>query len=141
MSRRAMLVGLAVAFVLGVSLGFNGGLLFSHHAGPGLFGPPRPPFDDGPRGPRGGPRFGDLPGPPIEHLRRVLELSDEQVERIRARIDATRDHTQAMRESLRVAIEAELTPEQRERWRSLQPRHRNPGDNRGRRPAPEGDER
>ena len=130
MSRRATVIGFAVVLVLGLSLGFNAGLLFTHHfgrpAGPprGFAGRPGPPF----AGPRGG-----APGlPPLDHLVRVLDLDDGQRERIRAHIDATRPRMRAVHDSLRAAIESELTPGQLARWRELQPRRRmSPGQGDG----------
>lgn len=129
MSRRAAVVAIVVAFLLGLSLGVNGGLLIGHH-----FSPPRPwfgrgPLDDGP--PHGRPR-GFPPGPPLAHIGRMLGLSPEQHDRIRAHIEATREHTRELHDSLRVRIESELTPRQRERWKALQPRrHRDPGEDDG----------
>lgn len=125
MSRRATVIALVVAFVLGLSLGINGGLFLGHH-----FSPP-PPWAE--RGPGGhGPRRGGPEGPPLERIARLLDLTPEQHERIRARIDSTRSRTRDLHDTLRAAIEAELTPEQRSRWRALQPRHRrHPGENGG----------
>ncbi len=114
MSRRAVIVGFVVVFVLGLSLGFNAALLLHRHFVPR-------PAAGGP--PPHGPMFGRPPGPPLEHLVRVLDLSPEQRERIRVHIDRMREHTRAVRDSLRRAIETELTPAQREHWRALQPRH------------------
>ncbi len=113
MSRRAVIVGFVVVFVLGLSLGFNAALLLHRHFAP-------PPVAGGP--PPRGPMFGRPPGPPLEHLVRVLDLSPEQRERIRTHIERMRDRNRAVHDSLRRAIESELTPEQRERWRVLQPR-------------------
>jgi Spy/CpxP family protein refolding chaperone len=68
-----------------------------------------------------------------------LDLSAEQRRRVRAIVEGSRSRYAAMRESTRSAIEAELTPAQRERWRDLDERfrrHRGPRDGRWRQDRP-----
>jgi hypothetical protein len=119
---RGLLIATAAAFIVGCSVGLMGGILFMRFAGPGSHrvfmkgerhgGPP--PFAR-----RGGP------GPPEGMLRmmgRELDLSQDQHDRILQQIDRAGQQHRAVRESMHVWIERELTPEQRERWKRMEER-------------------
>ena len=115
---RGLMIATAAAFVVGCSVGLLGGMLFMHFMGPGHFGPPfghapwgRPPFEA-----RGGPHADGL----MPMLERELDLSPQQRERIVAQLDRVRREQTAVRESMQVWIERELTPEQRARWKQME---------------------
>ncbi len=133
MNRRAVIVGFVVVFVLGLSLGFNAALLLHRYFVPRPVAggpPPGAPFPGGP--PRGAPLLDGPPGPPLERLTMQLGLTPEQHDRILGHVERMRASQRAVRDSLRRAIESELTPEQRERWRAMQPRRPlDPGMDRG----------
>ena len=115
---RGLVIATAAAFVVGCSVGLMGGMLFMRFVGPGHGGPMfarapgRPPFE------RRGPRHDGL----MPMLERSLDLSPTQRERIVAQIDRARRQQAAVRESMQVGIERELTPEQRERWKQMEDR-------------------
>src|SRR5262245_27062297 len=99
-------------------------MLFMHLMRPGPFGPrfgharwgPGRPFesrDDHRGGPPGERREGGL----LPVLERELDLTPAQRVRIVAQLDRARHQQAAVRESMQVWIERELTPEQRTRWR------------------------
>ena len=122
---RGLVIATAAAFIVGCSVGLMGGILFMRFAAPRPHGEPmfgamrgaRPPFfDRGERGMPGGPER-MMPG-----LERALDLSPAQRERIVAVLDRARHQQVAMRESVQVWIERELTPEQRERWKQMEER-------------------
>ena len=131
---RGLVIATAAAFVVGCSVGLMGGILFVHFVAPrlhgeGVFGP-RHVF-----GLRGFARDGRAglgalggPGSPGGHermfpiLERELGLSPEQHRRIVAALDRARERQMATRESVRVWIAHELTPEQRERWEQMEQR-------------------
>lgn len=133
MSRRALLLALAAAFITGSAVGLMGGILFARHSlfphraemrhGRGL--PEGPPGPEG-RGPgrrRGGPSAEDV----VERLTDELSLSDSQSERILALVTASRGAVQSERDSLHARIGRELTTDQRRRWEALPRPHRFPG--------------
>ena len=117
-----MIVAVISALCLGVSLGFMGGVMFSHHllGGGGLHG-----MDFGHHGWRGF-RHG-APGPPgvpspraiVPHLTRMLDLTPAQADAIRGEIERTRGDFAQVRDSLHVRIERHLTPAQRDKWREV----------------------
>jgi hypothetical protein len=134
MSRRLLAVALAAAFITGTAVGLIGGILFARHLGPRPFprhaGPPHAMFPPGSLG----ERMQMMPdGPPermVRRLARELELTDSQLERVRAHITAGRQSARAARESLHAAIGRELTPAQQQRLdRMLRHRH-HPGEDR-----------
>ncbi len=115
---RAAVVMLVVAMALaGAALGLLAGVMLAHHALP-LHGPWPARAELGPP-----------PGahPPIERvlprLARALDLTPEQVRRLEPKLRASQLQFEAARESLRGRIDAELTPQQRVRWREMQKRH------------------
>ena len=121
---RGLVIATAAAFVVGCSVGLMDGILLLRFAAPFPGGPmfghgrgPAPPFElRGER--RRGPRAqGFMPA-----LERALDLSPGQRERIVAHIDRARRGQAAVRESMQVWIERELTPEQRARWRQMEER-------------------
>jgi hypothetical protein len=73
-----------------------------------------------PGGPPGAPGHLSL----LHRLARELDLTPEQHARVLRVLERTRDEHVAQRESVRVRIERELTPAQRERWRELEDRYR-----------------
>ncbi|MEK7331073.1 MAG: hypothetical protein AAB113_09745 [Candidatus Eisenbacteria bacterium] len=131
---RGLVIATAAAFIVGCSVGLMGGILFMRFAAPGphggpMFGAmrgPRPPiFGQGGRGGPGGPGGPGMPGGPermMPWLERTLDLSPAQRERIVAVLDRARHEQVAVRESVQVWIERELTPEQRERWKQMEER-------------------
>ena len=119
---RGLVIATTAAFIVGCSLGLMGGILFMRFGGAG----PHGGFMPGGR--FGGPtpferRVG--PGPPEGMLRmlgRELDLTPEQHDRILRHIDRVREQQGAVRESMHVWIDRELTPEQRERWKAMEER-------------------
>lgn len=131
---RGLLVAVVVAAMFGAACGILGGIgvvhfVASHH--PGVFR--HLMHGDRPRFAPPGERF----GPPFARLARDLDLSDAQRERIEADIERTRTEGRALRESLRVRIERELTAEQRARFRTIAPPLDEPSPERGPRPRPD----
>lgn len=111
---RGLVIALAASFVVGFSAGMVGGIVFSLSIPPSF----HPPFGrhEAEGGPRG-PRF------PILHaLESRLNLSPEQRDRIEAILDSSRVSFEAVRESTRARVERTLTPEQRERWKTMDKR-------------------
>lgn len=111
---RGLLIATAAAFIVGCSVGLMGGILLMRF-GPGPHG----------RDGRGGPRFERRigPGPPegmLPMLEDELDLTPDQRARILEKIDEARRKHGAVRESMRVWIGRELTPEQRERWKRME---------------------
>lgn len=124
---RGLLIATAAAFIVGCSVGLIGGILFIRFAAPG---------------PHGGFRAGGMPGGPppyfagrprgrdgrsheermLPFLEREIGLTPDQRERIVAQIDRARDQHVAVRESMKVWLERELTPAQRERWKQVEER-------------------
>ena len=140
MNRAALVISLLAVFLVGASLGMVGGIVLGH----------RLPFFAhalrmGPPGPRGGrPPLSEV----LPRLAKALDLTPEQVERIRPRVVASQKQFEAARESLRSRIETELTPEQLVRWHEIEHQRPFPGFTRGpqdrfdRAPArPEGEHR
>lgn len=134
MTRAAIIIALLATFLIGASLGLMGGILFAN----GPLHMHRPIWAGA--GPRmGAPRFPGLRGggdpdrralrerQVLPHLRSELDLTDEQVARIRVLLDEAHASMGVARDSLRVRIERVLTAEQRERWSRLEARHRYPG--------------
>lgn len=117
MSRAAVILAVVSAMCLGLAFGFAGGVVFSHHMlrrGPmefGLHGGFMGRF--APPGPRGMPS----PRMMLTHLKRLLDLTPQQVDAIRDEIGRSRGDFAVVRDSLHARIERHLTPEQRERWR------------------------
>jgi len=119
---RGLLIATAAAFIVGCSVGLMGGILFMRFGGAGPHGgfmpggrhAGPPPFER-----RGGP---GRPEGMLPMLERELDLSPEQHDRILQQIDRARQQHAAVRESMHVWIERELTPEQRERWKRMEER-------------------
>jgi len=123
-SRSGFIIALAAALLSGVSLGLIAGILsvkyvlrawtpyaMEHHRGPG-----GPGDHGGPGGP-GGP--GGVP-PGVLRLERELDLNQAQRDSVEAIVQRSHARFEAMRDSLRHQIEAQLTPKQREQWRERQ---------------------
>src|SRR5262245_6522829 len=135
MTRAAVILAVVSALCLGLAFGFAGGVLFTHYAiaiGPRWRG-------HGVRVERRGP-----PGEPssreiVPHLVRLLDLTPEQADAVRAEVEASRSDFAQVRDSLHARIERHLTAAQRERWRTMV-WERHPGEPRGfdPRPAPPG---
>ena len=116
MNRSAIITSLVAMFLVGASLGLVGGLMYSHfgHGGwrhHGVVGGWR-----GQQGP-GGP--GSRDHDPLPRLTHALDLTPQQVERIRPMLVQSKSEFAAVRESLRVRISRELTAEQQVRWQKL----------------------
>lgn len=124
MSRTAIVIALVAAFLLGASLGLTSGILLTifHHRPSDVTWFGRAP------GMRERGEFGRsdrrvLRGVMVlPRLSAALDLTDEQEKRIRPLLEEAHRSMGAARDSLRVRIERELTPEQRERWRRLEAR-------------------
>ena len=123
MNRLALVTSLLAVFLVGVSLGLIGGIVFSQGRPFGAHGPVAGMRML--RGPRG-------PAQALPRLARALDLTPEQVRRLEPRVRASQRLFEAARESLRARIEIELTPEQRARWRELERGRGFPGGPRGR---------
>ncbi len=134
MNRWALVLSLVVAMLLGCAMGFIGSVMMAR----ATFGEMPPMFGQhGPGGPggRGGP---DNHGARFDRLVHALDLTPEQVARLKPRVEATRKQFDALRDSMHAQIDRELTPEQREKFKKLQamrpfPR---PGHDRGAWPPP-----
>lgn len=128
--RQGLVIAAVAALVVGFSLGLVAGIAFMR------FGPPaHAPFAFG-HGDRGGlsgegrmagPGIGFMgpgrrmsPGPMLRQLSRALDLSDAQRERIHVILMKSHGEQAAMRDSTHAAIERELTPAQRARWREME---------------------
>ena len=133
---RGLVIATAAAFIVGCSVGLMGGILFMRFATPA---PPWVAMRDGRRmeGPRsferrvgGEPRRrgpGARRGPAREDhmmlmLEQELDLSAAQRERIVAQLDRARRAHAAVRDSVQVWIDHELTPAQREKWKQMEAR-------------------
>jgi hypothetical protein len=135
-NRVAVILAVVSAMFLGISLGFMGGVMFSHHTynlgGARGAWHLRSPGRAGPRGP------GDMHSMPstrviLPWLERTLDLTPAQVEAIRSEITKSRAELEGVHDSLHVRIARHLTPEQRERFDRVV-KERFPGEHRGRRP-------
>lgn len=126
--------GLAIAVVAALVVGFSLGLVAGTVAM--RFGPPsRPPFGlaMGPRadapeggpGMPGGPPFRGpghrmRPGPMLRMLSKRLDLTEAQQARVHDILVKAHAREATMRDSTHAAIDRELTPAQRARWRELE---------------------
>ena len=159
MTRNRWMIALAAAFLVGCTTGVLGGIVFARfillphraafadgprfdgpHRGPnGEFAPPGGP--GGPAGPGGpGGPGGPAGGGPERHLERlshVLDLNDEQRERMRGHMERSRGEFDGVRDSLEARIARELTPAQRERWKQMQREFPGRGARRGPWPRPD----
>lgn len=130
MSRRALLLALAAAFITGSAVGLIGGILFARQVLAPDGAPPhvlRLRGDDGPHRMRRGD--GRRPEGPsaremVARLTDELVLSDAQAGRILALITESRRSVQAERDSLHARILRELDAAQAERFRALPRPHR-----------------
>lgn len=119
MNRAAIIMMVVVAALVGASAAIVVGVAYEHHIRQG----PRGGWmrrDEGMRPYAGG-------RPPLEQvlprLARSLNLSPEQIERIRPKVIESQKQFEAARESLRIRIIIELTPEQRRRWQEMERTH------------------
>lgn len=125
---KGVLIAAGAAFIVGCSVGLMGGILFMRSALPGSHGKylsggmrggyPQHFGSRGPRGPEGARHQERM----ISHLERELDLTPAQRERIVAQLDAARAGHAAVRESMQVWLERELTPGQHERWKKMEAR-------------------
>ena len=117
---RGLVIAIVAAFIVGCSIGMVGGIVFArfvlhppHFAvgfrGPGAGGPGRP----------GGPHGH---GPMLDMLERSLDLKPDQRARIERILEESGRGYAVVRESTHAAIERELTPDQRDRWRQVEER-------------------
>ena len=113
MNRTQLIVAIAVAFVVGSSMGLAAGVLVSRFAPP--FGPGHGP------GREGGPREVRREML-VTRLARSLDLEPGQRQRIDLVLQNARLEHAAVRESMKVGIERELTPEQLARWKQIESR-------------------
>ena len=142
MNRWALVLSLVVALLLGCAMGFIGSVMLAR----ATFGEVPPIFGQGrighhEHGGPGGPKGSNGPGnhgARFERLVRALDLTPDQVARLKPRVEATRKQFDALRDSMHAQIDRELTPQQREKFKKLQamrpfPR---PGHDRGAWPPP-----
>ncbi len=114
---RGIAIAVVASLIVGFAIGLVAGISFLRF-GPRHFGPRHGrmeafgPMGMGP-GTRGGPR------PLIGRLDRDLGLTKEQHDHILAALERLRAQHLALRDSTHAAIERELTPAQREKWRAL----------------------
>ena len=122
MTRLALVLAVVSALFMGLAFGFVGGVFFSRHmlhAGPPLGRMFDRHFQR--MGRRGMEGSRGMPSPRmlVPHLQRLLDLTPEQTEAIRAEIERTRGDFAQVRDSLHARIERHLTAKQRERWREV----------------------
>lgn len=137
MNRLALVLSLVVAMLLGCAMGFIGSVIMAR----ATFGEMPPMFahhDHGGPGGLGGQGGPENHGARFERLAHALDLTPEQVARLKPRVEATRKQFDALRDSMHAQIDRELTPTQREKFKKLQamrpfPR---PGHDRGAWPPP-----
>jgi hypothetical protein len=119
MNRAAVVMMIVVAALVGASVALVVGVAYEHHIRLGLRGGWMH-RDEGFRPYAGG-------RPPLEQvlprLARSLDLSPEQIARIKPKVVESQRQFEAARESLRNRIIAELTPEQRRRWQEMERTH------------------
>lgn len=119
MSRTAVIMMIVAAALVGASLAIVCGVAYEHNMRMG----PRMGWM------RHGGGMGPMPGgrPPLAQvlprLAHELDLTPEQIERIRPRVLASQKQFEAARESLRSRIDVELTPAQRLRWHDMERMH------------------
>jgi hypothetical protein len=114
MNRAAVIMMIVAAALVGASLAIVCGVAYEHNV-------------------RMGPRAGWMrhrgPGAPpplsqvLPRLARELELTPEQIERIKPKVIESQKQFEAARESLRSRIAVELTPAQRQRWHDMERMH------------------
>ena len=132
-SRGQFLAATIAVLLLGISVGMFAGLFlwrFSMHEW-------RPRWEH--HGPHGGPGGPGGPPPGVMRLERELDQSPAQRDSIQAIVERSHARFEAMRDSLRHEIEAQLTPKQRDEWQERE-RRREPWRG-GPWPPPHGDER
>jgi hypothetical protein len=128
---RGLVIGMIASFIVGCSVGMVSGIVLSRFAlhGERPFFMGHEPWRSRPPG----------PGPMLRHLEERLDLSAAQRERIEHILDSSRLGYAAVRESTHAAILRELTPEQRESFRKMDPRLMR--ERRGMSPPPRGMDR
>lgn len=133
---RGLLIAITASFIVGCSVGLVGGIVFMRVAGPPGLAGLRP--GENARIRYSGPERRGMGRPDrvLPALERSLDLSSEQRERLVAQLDRARRHHAALRDSTRIWIERELTPEQRERWRRMEERFERSRPGRGPRGRP-----
>ena len=115
MTRQAFVIALVVAFIAGCAGGVVSGVLLVRMMTPhGAFADTR-----GPGGP-GAPDTSRAHRTLVQRLDDALDLTPAQHERIDTLYVRSRRRQMATRDSLRVAIEHELTPQQLERWHQIE---------------------
>jgi len=136
MNRGSVILAVVSALFLGISLGFMGGVMFSHHSF--NWGGARGAWHQrgpGRAGPRGAEGMHGMPSTRVilPWLERTLDLTPVQVEAIRSEIKKSQADLAGVHDSLHVRIARHLTPAQRERFDRVV-KERFPGEHRGRRP-------
>jgi Spy/CpxP family protein refolding chaperone len=111
---RGLVIAIVASFIVGFSAGMVGGIVFSLSTHPSFHSPfGRHDAERGPRGAR---------GPVLHALESRLDLSPDQRARIEAILDSSRVNFETVRDSTRARVERTLTPEQRERWKTMDKR-------------------
>jgi Spy/CpxP family protein refolding chaperone len=113
-SRNLAVVAVVAAFFIGCSAGLIGGVALARFVGPHS---PRAEWREGGRG-----RMPGRESMLVPRLAQALDLTDAQRVKIEALFERARHDHEAVRDSVRAAIERELTPEQLSRWRKIESR-------------------
>jgi Spy/CpxP family protein refolding chaperone len=114
-SKRELVIAVTAALVIGLALGIMAGMLGARY----MSGMP----GHGHHGPMG------MGGPaPLARLERALDLSPAQADSIEAIFDRARARFEARRDSIRSEIDAQLTPEQRAKWKQMESKFRHGHD-------------
>lgn len=139
MNRAPWIVAVAVSFLVGGSLGVTAGVLISRLAPHGEHRERGGRDERDERGERGhGHSEGSGErGRISERLQDDLDLTTVQRERIEIVLRRARLEHQAARESMKVQIRRELTPEQRARWKEIESRFPRPRREDGPLPPPD----
>jgi hypothetical protein len=106
-SRKAFVIALVAAFLAGCAGGVVSGVVLVRFGPHGMFGD---------RGRPSGGQHGQF----LPRLTEALSLTPAQHDRLDTLFVRARRSQMATRESLRVAIEAELTPQQLEKWHRIE---------------------
>jgi hypothetical protein len=140
--RGGLAIAVVAALIVGFSLGLVAGITFMRfgppvHAPFGLAVAPDGAPAPGPGAPLMGPGHRMNPGPMLRRLVHELDLTDVQQARIHQILERAHSQQAATRDSTHAAIERELTPAQRARWRELELRFQTTWRGRSGHPLPE----
>jgi hypothetical protein len=109
-NRAAIILSLFAAFVIGTACGLSGAMVIHH-------------WDLGMHPAAQQRRHHPTPKEAMSRLQKLLDLTPDQMKRIEPSVVESQRQFAAARETLHTRIDAELTPEQRERWKRFQREH------------------